>query len=389
MSALFENYGERLLKFVKGEGSYLYDETGKKYLDLTAGIGVCQLGHQPAAVKAAVQEQLDQLWHTSNLYQIEPQEQLAKKLAEISCLDLAFFANSGAEANEAAIKLVRRYQQSILGNKRHEIITFEKSFHGRTLATLTATGQDKVKEGFAPLPTGFTTIAAGDIDLLEATISDQTAAVMLELVQGEGGVIPMEEAWVQAVAALAKEQGVLLIIDEVQTGIGRTGKWFAYQHYAIEPDIITLAKGLASGFPIGAMLAKQELGAAFTAGSHGSTFGGNFIVTRAGLATIEALEQEDVLANVQKLEKYIFERLRSELAGFSDYLAVSGKGLMVGITFARPVADLRKICEEKQLLVLVAGPNVIRLLPPLNITEVELGAGIDLLIEAVKEWQED
>lgn len=199
----------------------------------------------------------------------------------------------------------------------------------------------------------------------------------------------MEEAWVQAVAALAKEQGVLLIIDEVQTGIGRTGKWFAYQHYAIEPDIITLAKGLASGFPIGAMLAKQELGAAFTAGSHGSTFGGNFIVTRAGLATIEALEQEDVLANVQKLEKYIFERLRSELAGFSDYLAVSGKGLMVGITFARPVADLRKICEEKQLLVLVAGPNVIRLLPPLNITEVELGAGIDLLIEAVKEWQED
>ncbi len=387
MSALFENYGKRVLKFVKGEGSYLYDDQGTKYLDLTSGIGVCQLGHVPPAVKSAVSEQLDQLWHTSNLFEIEPQEKLAEKLTEISGLDLAFFANSGAEANEAAIKLARRYQQSVLGNKRHEIISFEKSFHGRTLATLTATGQDKVKKGFAPLPAGFTIIAAGDIALLEATISDQTAAVILEIIQGEGGVIPMEEAWVKAVAALAKEHGILLIIDEVQTGVGRTGRWFAYQHYGIEPDVVTLAKGLASGFPIGAMLAKGELGAAFTAGSHGSTFGGNFIVTTAGLATIETLEKDHVLANVRRLERYIFERLRCELAGCSDYLAVSGKGLMVGITFARPVAELQKICREKQLLVLVAGPNVIRLLPPLNITEEELAAGIEILIEGVKEWQ--
>lgn len=389
MSVLFENYGERVLKFVKGEGVYLYDDQGTKYLDLTAGIGVCQLGHVPPAVKAAVSEQLDQLWHTSNLFRIEPQEQLAGKLTKISGMDLAFFANSGAEANEAAIKLARRYQQRVLGNDRHEIITFDKSFHGRTLATLTATGQDKVKDGFAPLPTGFTTIAAGDIDLLAATISDKTAAIMLEIIQGEGGVIPMEEAWVQAVAALAKEREVLLIVDEVQTGIGRTGRWFGYQHYAIEPDVVTLAKGLASGFPIGAMLAKDKLGAAFTAGSHGSTFGGNFIVTTAGLATIETLEKGDVLNNVRRLERYVFERLRTELAECSDCLSISGKGLMIGITFVKPVAELQKICRENQLLVLVAGPNVIRLLPPLNITEAELKTGIDILIEGVKKWQEE
>jgi acetylornithine aminotransferase len=388
MNALFENYGERVLKFVKGEGAYLTDDQGKKYLDLTAGIGVCQLGHAPHQVKAAVNKQLDQLWHTSNLYLIEPQLQLAEKITELSGMDLAFFGNSGAEANEAAIKLARRYQQKVLDNGRYEIITFEKSFHGRTLATLTATGQDKVKDGFAPLPSGFKTIAAGDIDLLKATINDKTAAIMLEMIQGEGGVIPMNAEWVQAVAKLAQEQGIMLIVDEVQTGMCRTGKWFAFQHYGIEPDVITLAKGLASGFPIGAMLAKDKYGAAFTAGSHGSTFGGNFIVTTAALATIEALEQGDILENVRKLESYIFERLRSELAGIREFQAVSGKGLMVGITFAKPVADLQKICREKQLLVLVAGPNVIRLLPPLNINKEKLAAGLDILIEGVKQWQE-
>ncbi len=383
---LFPNYGERALKFVRGEGSYLYDELGVKYLDLTAGIGVCQLGHAPAAVKAALVEQLDKLWHTSNLHRIEPQERLAAKLAEITGLDCAFFANSGAEANEAAIKLARRYQQRVRGEDRYEIITFKKSFHGRTLATLTATGQEKVQDGFAPLPAGFVTIAAGDLELLEATISDKTAAIMFELIQGEGGVIPMEDAWVHGAARLAKDHGLLLIVDEVQTGMGRTGEWLACHGYGLEPDVVTLAKGLGSGFPVGAMLAKGTVRDALAPGSHGSTFGGNHLAMTAGLATIAALEEGDVLANVRRLEPYLFDRLRSELAGLDDFVAVSGKGLMVGITFAKPVADLVKICRDKQLLVLVAGPNVIRLLPPLNITESELASGLDILIEGVKEW---
>lgn len=341
---LFPNYGERALKFVRGEGSYLYDELGVKYLDLTAGIGVCQLGHAPAAVKAALVEQLDKLWHTSNLHRIEPQERLAAKLAEITGLDCAFFANSGAEANEAAIKLARRYQQRVRGEDRYEIITFKKSFHGRTLATLTATGQEKVQDGFAPLPAGFVTIAAGDLELLEATISDKTAAIMFELIQGEGGVIPMEDAWVHGAARLAKDHGLLLIVDEVQTGMGRTGEWLACHGYGLEPDVVTLAKGLGSGFPVGAMLAKGTVRDALAPGSHGSTFGGNHLAMTAGLATIAALEEGDVLANVRRLEPYLFDRLRSELAGLDDFVAVSGKGLMVGITFAKPVADLVKIC---------------------------------------------
>lgn len=386
MDFLFPNYGERALKFVRGEGTYLYDEAGVKYLDLTAGIGVCQLGHAPAAVKAALVEQLDQLWHTSNLYRIEPQERLAAKLVELTGLDQVFFANSGAEANEAAIKLARRYQQRIRGEDRYEIITFKKSFHGRTLATLTATGQEKVQDGFAPLPAGFVTIDAGDLALLEETITDKTAAIMLELIQGEGGVIPMEDAWVKGAAQLAQDHGLLLMVDEVQTGIGRTGEWLACHGYGLAPDVVTLAKGLGSGFPVGAMLAQGHVRDALAAGSHGSTFGGNFLAMTAGLATIEALEEGDVLANVRRLEPYLFDRLRSELAGLDDYVAVTGRGLMVGISFAKPVADLVKICRDKHLLVLVAGPNVIRLLPPLNITQDELAAGLDILIEGVKEW---
>ncbi len=386
MDFLFPNYGERTLKFVRGEGTYLYDEAGVKYLDLTAGIGVCQLGHAPAAVKAALVEQLDQLWHTSNLYRIEPQERLAAKLVELTGLDQVFFANSGAEANEAAIKLARRYQQRIRGEDRYEIITFKKSFHGRTLATLTATGQEKVQDGFAPLPAGFVTIDAGDLALLEETITDKTAAIMLELIQGEGGVIPMEDAWVKGAAQLAQDHGLLLMVDEVQTGIGRTGEWLACHGYGLAPDVVTLAKGLGSGFPVGAMLAQGHVRDALAAGSHGSTFGGNFLAMTAGLATIEALEEGDVLANVRRLEPYLFDRLRSELAGLDDYVAVTGRGLMVGISFAKPVADLVKICRDKHLLVLVAGPNVIRLLPPLNITQDELAAGLDILIEGVKEW---
>ncbi len=389
MSSLFPNYAKGIICPSRGKGSWLFDESGKKYLDFTSGIGVCQLGHVPESVKNDLIEQLNILWHTSNIFTITPQEELADKLTEISGLDLAFFANSGAEANEAAIKLARRYQQKVKNNKRFQIITFEQSFHGRTLATLTATGQAKVKDGFSPLPEGFIIVPYGDIDALKGAITDETAAIMLEVVQGEGGVNPVNEEWLIEVEKLSIENDLLLIIDEVQTGMARTGKWFGYQNYPIKPDVITLAKGLGSGIPIGAMLAKEKTKEAFSQGSHGSTFGGNYIATTAARSTIKAIENEAILEHVVELESYLFPKLKEELAKYPDFIEVRGKGLMVGIEWIKPVAKLVALCKENGLLVLVAGPNIIRLLPPLNITKDELNQGIDLLLKSIEKWEND
>ena len=272
MSHLFSNYGRWPISIVRGEGNYLFDSEGKKYLDMVSGIAVTSLGNVPPKVKAKVAQQLDTLWHCSNLFEIPIQEELAGKLAAISGLDRVFFCNSGAEANEAAIKLARKYGNA---KGKYEIITFEQSFHGRTLATLTATGQDKVKIGFDPLPTGFKSVPYNDMESLKKAITDQTCAIMLETVQGEGGVHPADPTWMKQLTELSKQHELLLIIDEIQTGMGRTGKWFGFQHYGIEPDIVTVAKGLGSGFPVGAMIAKEFLSDAFGPGSHGSTFGGN------------------------------------------------------------------------------------------------------------------
>jgi len=387
MSALFPTYQNPILKPERGKGSWLWDGLGNSYLDFTSGLGVCQLGHVPEEVKDRVISQIDRLWHTSNLFEIEPQQKLAEELVKISGLQAVFFANSGAEANEAAIKLARRYQQRVKNRSSYQVITFVQSFHGRTLATLTATGQDKVKDGFAPLPEGFINVPYGDIEALEGAINEHTAAIMLEVIQGEGGINLADEVWLKEVAKLANDNDILLIIDEVQTGIGRTGKWFGFQHYSIKPDIITVAKGLGSGFPIGAMIGSEKTKEAFAPGTHGSTFGGNFIATTAGLATIETIRNNNILENVQQTEIFLLDLLKEELAIFPEMVEIRGKGLMIGIEWRQPVSELIQVAKNNGLLVLSAGPNVLRLLPPLNISKDEVDLGVEKLLISIREWQ--
>lgn len=387
MSAVFPTYPEGMIRPVKGKGCWVWDEKGNSYLDFTSGIGVNLLGHVPEEVKKKVIEQLDQIWHTSNLFTISPQMELAKKLTEISGLDYVFFGNSGAEANEAAIKLARRYQQKVKNRQRYQIITFQQSFHGRTLATLTATGQMKVKDGFDPLPYGFVTIPYGDIEAFDKAVTHETAAVMLEVIQGEGGIYQADSIWLSHLEQVAKEHDILLMVDEVQTGMGRTGEWFGFQNYPIKPDVITLAKGLGSGFPIGAMLGSKKTKEAFSLGSHGSTFGGNFIVTTAALATIETLQKKEILSHVKEIGDDLKEQLQQKLKKYPDYVEVRGKGLMIGIEWKKPVAPLVGLAKEQGLLVLTAGPNVLRLLPPLNISKEEVAQGIDRLISSIEAWQ--
>jgi acetylornithine/N-succinyldiaminopimelate aminotransferase len=377
--SLFPTYARYPLALVKGEGSWLWDDRGNKYLDFMSGIAVTNLGHAPKQVKEALIKQLDELWHVSNLFQIPNQAEAAKLITDNSCADAVFFCNSGAEANEAAIKLARRYNQKVLNNGRYEIITFQQSFHGRTLATLTATGQDKVKEGFAPLPEGFVTIPFNDLGALEAAISDRTAAVMLEMVQAEGGIHAVDADYITALVALCEKHGVLVIVDEIQTGIGRTGKLFAYEHYGIEPDIFTMAKGLGSGFPVGAMGAKEKLREGFTAGSHGSTFGGTPIATAAVKATLEAIVGEQLPERAARQGEYLMSQLREKLAGNAFVREVRGMGLIVGIECAEPVADILNAAQGQGLLAISAGPNVIRLLPNLLVTDEEIDQAVGIL----------
>lgn len=383
--ALLPTYARFPLALVKGEGSWLWDNQGKKYLDFMSGIAVTNLGHAPARIKEALNKQLDELWHVSNLFQIPNQQEAGKLITDNSCGDAVFFCNSGAEANEAAIKLARRYQQLVKQNGRFEIITFEQSFHGRTLATLTATGQAKVKEGFAPLPGGFKTIPLNDYAVLESAISDQTAAVMLELVQAEGGIHPVDADYLNKLAALCKKEGILLIVDEIQTGMGRTGKLFAHEHYGIEPDIFTLAKGLGSGFPVGAMVAKEELREGFSAGSHGSTFGGTPIATAVVKATIETMVEENIPANAAKQGDYLMGQLREKLAGNSFVEEVRGLGLLVGIACKAPVGDIVVKAQNEGLLIITAGPNVLRLLPNLLVTNDEIDTAVQILVKLIDE----
>lgn len=379
-SALFPNYARYPLTLVKGQGSWLWDDKGNRYLDFMSGIAVTNLGHAPEKVKAKLKHQLDELWHVSNLFQLPLQEQAAKLLTKHAAVDAVFFCNSGAEANEAAIKLARRYFQKIKHEDRYEVITFEQSFHGRTLATLTATGQYKVKEGFLPLPAGFKTVPLHDEEALKGAIGPNTAAIMLEMVQGEGGIHPVTPEFVKTITNLCKEHGLLLIVDEVQTGMGRTGKWFAHQHYGIEPDIITVAKGVASGFPAGAMLGKAYLRDAFSAGSHGTTFGGTPIATSAIIATLEVMEEDQLVERAEEMGRYLIGQLKEKLGGLSFVKEVRGLGLIVGIECAGPVAELVLEGQKNNLLFITAGPEVIRLLPNLYVTHEE----IDLAVETIR-----
>lgn len=386
--ALMATYSRWPIAPVKGEGVRLWDEDGREFLDFTAGIGVVNVGHRHPKVVERVERQLHKLWHVSNLFVISAQEQLAVRLTHNRHLAKAFFCNSGAEANEAAIKLARKAAFERKGISRPEIVTFTQSFHGRTLATLTATGQDKVKHGFAPLPEGFRTVAWGDLGALEQAFTKQTAAVLLEVVQGEGGVRPADGDWLRGVARLCQAKGALLIVDEVQTGMGRTGRLFAYEQYAIKPDVVTLAKGLGNGFPIGCVLATEDVAAHFGPGSHGSTFGGNPLAVEAGLGVLDVLEAPGFLNEVQEKGEWFLAHLRHRLAGNALVHDVRGLGLMLGIALRQPqAAAIVKAAQAKGLLVLPAGDAVVRLLPPLTVTREQLQQGADILADVFAEWE--
>jgi acetylornithine/N-succinyldiaminopimelate aminotransferase len=383
-SYLFPTYQKFPLALVKGRQTTLWDDKGNSYLDFMAGLAVCNLGHVPERVKKRIQEQLEQLWHVSNLFHIPIQEEFAGKLVSVSCADLVFFCNSGAEANEAAIKCARRYHQRVLNNDRYEIITFEQSFHGRTMATLTATGQEKVKDGFLPLPQGFAYARFNDIESVKKLINPRTAAIMLELVQGESGVRPASPEFVAQLAKLCKEEDILLIVDEVQTGMGRTGSLFAYEQYGVEPDIVTLAKGLASGLPVGAMLGKEKLKEAFSAGSHASTFGGSPIPMAAGLATIEVLLEDRLAERAKQAGAYALDKLRKTFHASPAIRDIRGLGLLIGIEFAEPVAPIIQKLHENGLLVLAGGTHVIRFMPSLYVTNDEIDQAV-LVVKRVLE----
>lgn len=375
MSYLFNTYARWDVELVSGTGTKVIDKNGKEYLDFTSGIGVCNLGHCHPEIVKTVQEQMTKLWHTSNLFQSSKQEEVAEQLTKHSAGDAVFFANSGAEANEAAIKLARKY------TGKSKIITFLQSFHGRTLGTIAATGQEKVKTGFGPMLETFIHVPFNDIDALKDVVDDETAAIMLEVVQGEGGVLPANNEFLKEVEKICQENDILLIIDEVQTGIGRTGKPFAYQHFDLSPDIITSAKGLGNGIPVGAMIGKEKLKQAFTPGSHATTFGGGPLAMTAANAVLKIIFNEEFLLDVEKKGDYIVEKLTAlKLDGMLD---IRHKGLMIGIEFSDDVSDRLSKLRNQGLLVLNAGTNVIRMLPPLTVTMGEIDKAIEILEQSI------
>jgi len=376
MGALFPTYNRWDISIESAEGTKVVAKDGKEYLDFVSGIAVCNLGHRHPVVQKAIEDQLNEVWHVSNLFVNDAQEETAQILVQHCNGDAVFFCNSGAEANEAALKLARKH------TGRSKVVTFKQSFHGRTFATMAATGQEKIYKGFGPLLPEFVHLPYNDINSLEKEMDDKTAAVMVEVVQGEGGVIPANEAFLKRIEELCHQFGALMIIDEVQTGIGRTGKAFAHQHYDISPDIITVAKGLGSGFPVGAMIGKAFLKESFTAGVHGSTFGGNPLAMAAAKATLQVIFNEDFLQQVQKKGEYFQKRLKEALKDIDLVVDVRGLGLMVGIECKNDITQFIKCIHANGLLVLTAGPNVIRLLPPLIVNEHELEKAINIIQHA-------
>ncbi len=374
MSHLMNTYGRQPITFTHGEGVWLFDAAGNKYLDALAGVAVNGLGHAHPKLVAAISAQAGKLIHTSNIYHIAEQEKLADKLAEISGMDKVFFCNSGCEANEAAIKLARLYGHN-KGIETPEIIVMERSFHGRTMATLSATGNRKAQAGFEPLVSGFIRVPYDDLDAVKAIASrkNNVVAILVEPVQGEGGVhIPADMAgYLQGLRKLCDDNGWLMMLDEVQTGIGRTGSWFAFQHTGIVPDVMSLAKGLGSGVPIGACVAKGVAAETFTPGKHGSTFGGNPLATTAGLTTLNAIESEKLRENALAMGDEICNALQAALNGLAGVVTIRHAGLMIGIELDRPCADLVKIALENKLLINVTAEKVVRLLPPLIINKTE------------------
>ena len=380
-------YARLPVSFVRGEGAWLWDADGKRYLDGLAGIAVNTLGHAHPRFTAALTEQIGKLVHCSNVYQVRGQELLADKLCSLARMQEVFFCNSGCEANEAAIKLARMF-----GHKRDidnpAIIVMEKAFHGRTLATLSATGNRKVQVGFEPLVGGFVRVPYNDLPALRqvALHNSNIVAVLVEPIQGEGGIRTLDIEYLQQLRTLCDEQNWLLMLDEVQCGIARTGKWFAHQHANILPDVMTLAKGLGSGVPIGACLTAGKAAGVFGPGNHGSTFGGNPLACTAGLTTLDVIEQDQLLAHADQLGRYLQQAFATQLAGVSGVVEIRGQGLMLGIELSKPCGDLVKLALAQGLLINVTADSVIRLLPPLIMSQAEAQLLVDGLCPIIKDF---
>ncbi len=387
MSHLMNTYARQNVTFTHGEGAWLWDVNGKRYLDALSGIAVNTLGHAHPRFTAALSAQIGRMIHTSNLYQVREQELIADKLCEISGMDEVFMCNSGCEANEAAIKLARLY-----GNQRGvetpTIIVMEKAFHGRTLATLSATGNRKVQAGFEPLVKGFVRVPYDDLDAIRqvAAHTPNIVAVLVEPIQGEGGIRTPDISYLHGLRKICDEHEWLLMLDEVQCGLGRTGKWFAFQHTDIMPDVMTLAKGLGSGVPVGACLAAGKATGTFKPGNHGSTFGGNPLASTAALTTLNIMEQDKLLAHADKLGAWIKQQLQTRLGGLKGVVTVRGQGLILGIELDKPCGVLVAQALEQGLLINVTADNVVRLLPSLVFTEAEAQQLLDILCPLVTEF---
>jgi len=378
MDNLIKCYKRYDVSFIKGEGAYLFDKDGKSYIDFGSGISVTNLGHSFEPVAKAICEQAKTLIHTSNLYGIGIQEEVADIISENSFGGSVFFCNSGAEANEAAIKLARIYGNKKYGGLRYKIITLKNSFHGRTFATLSATGQDKVKDGFRPVADYFFHVDSNDFnEFFDLAKKKDVVAVMIELIQGEGGVVPLERGFVKAIYDYAKNNDILLIVDEIQTGMGRTGELFAYKHYGIEPDIMTMAKALGNGVPIGAMAARKEVGEYLTYGTHGSTFGGNFLACAAAKIVLNEMLKPGFLKSVKEKGEYLKGRLEKIFSNVGD---VRGIGMMLGVRLCEDIdaAEFVKKALNNGLVIIPAGDNTFRVYPPLNIDKEILDKGLQI-----------
>jgi acetylornithine/N-succinyldiaminopimelate aminotransferase len=374
-------YARYPILLVRGKGTRVWDLEGEEYLDFVSGLAVCNLGHCHPRVVKAIQTQAEKLIHISNFYYIEPQIQLASLLCKHSFADKVFFCNSGAEANEGAFKLARKYAKQKMGKDQYEIITMERSFHGRTLATLTATGQEKFRKGYEPLMPGFKYVPFNDIGAVKNGINSKTCAIMLEPIQGEGGVNCPSEGYLKALREICDEKGLLLIFDEVQVGMGRTGKLFAYEHEGVEPDMLTLAKSLAGGVPIGALLIKKKIADSFAPGDHASTFGGNPLATAAGVAALTTILEEGMLENCEKMGNDFLSQLEEIKKKYPFVKEVRGKGLILGMELKIDGSSIVKEMLRKKILINCTMGNVLRFLPPLIVTKEE----IDRVVKALGE----
>jgi acetylornithine/N-succinyldiaminopimelate aminotransferase len=385
MSAILPTYARAALAFERGEGAWLWTADGRRFLDYGAGIAVTSLGHAHPHLVSALKAQADKLWHTSNLYTIAEGERFAERLVKNTFADFVFFANSGAEANEGAVKIARKYHYARGDKKRTRIITFEGCFHGRTLGMLAATNNAKYLEGFGEKALGFDQVPYGDFKALKAMISDETAAIMIEPIQGEGGLRPVPKADLIKIRELCDKHGLLLIFDEIQCGMGRTGAFLCAEHSGVEPDICSLAKALGGGFPVGASLVTAKAGAGMVAGTHGSTYGGNPLAMAVGNAVLDIILEKDFLDSVSRKASFFQQKLAYILSEFPDIISeIRGQGLMLGLKCVKNNGEVATACREAGLLVVPAGDNVIRLLPPLITTEAELSQSVEMIAAACK-----